>query len=145
MSMPFSGGSAILEPGDFGPIYEEQWVEPLTIGEVDDEGEDPVRRYLKEIGSIPLLKTEDEQRLGAMMEKGRFLARVRVECVHKEQVPSAMSVVVCLLRRIEQGVLLIRKARDAGIDDPCACLSQKDLAIAQGMMRLRVSIRLLLS
>jgi len=134
MSMPFSGSNAILEPDDFGHIYEEQWIEPLTIGEVDDEGEDPVRRYLKEIGSIPLLKIEDEQRLGAMMEKGRFLARVRVECVHKEQVPSAMSVVIYLLQRIEQGVLLVRTARAAGIDDPCACLAQKDLDIAQEML-----------
>src|SRR4030042_2065882 len=134
MSMPFSGSSAILEPDDFGPIYEEQWIEPLTIGEVEDEGEDPVRRYLKEIGSIPLLKTEDEQRLGAMMEKGRFLARVKAECVNQEQVPSAMSVVIYLLKRIEQGVLLVRSAHDVGIDDPCACLAQKDLDIAQEML-----------
>ena len=132
--MPFSGSNTILEPDDFGPIFEEQWVEPLTIGEVDDEGEDPVRRYLKEIGSIPLLKTEDEQRLGAMMEKGRFLARVRAECVHNEPIPSAMSVVIFLLGRIEKGVSLVRTARDAGIDDPCACLAQKDMDVAHEML-----------
>lgn len=129
MSMPYSGSNAILEPDDFGPIFaEEQWVEPPVLEEpVEDEGEDPVRRYLREIGSIPLLRSEDEQRLGALMERGRFLSRLGEECAQGGQVPSAMSMVILLLRKLEQGAPLIKAADKAGIPDLWQYLSQKEL------------------
>ncbi len=132
MSMPYPGNNAMLEPEEIEPIYAEQWIEPpIVYEESEDEGEDPVRRYLREIGSIPLLRSEDEQRLGALMERGRFLARLADQCSEDGQVQSAMSIVVILLRKLEEGAPLAKAADEAGITNLWECLAQKDLETDQ--------------
>ena len=83
--MPDEGGqdvdeddSLLIETGDDDEVnMEEAEVEEAEAGQLDDTDvldgvstEDPVRMYLKEIGNVPLLTSEQEVRLAKLVEQG---------------------------------------------------------------------------
>jgi RNA polymerase primary sigma factor len=83
--MPDEGGqdvdeddSLLIETGDEDEVnMEEAEVEEAEAGQLDDADvldgvstEDPVRMYLKEIGNVPLLTSEQEVRLAKLVEQG---------------------------------------------------------------------------
>ena len=83
--MPDEGGqdadeddSLLIETGDDDEVnMEEAEVEEAEAGQLDDADvldgvstEDPVRMYLKEIGNVPLLTSEQEVRLAKLVEQG---------------------------------------------------------------------------
>ena len=83
--MPDDGGqdtdeddSLLIETGDDDEVnMEEAEVEEAEAGQLDDTDvldgvstEDPVRMYLKEIGNVPLLTSEQEVRLAKLVEQG---------------------------------------------------------------------------
>ena len=83
--MPDEGGqdadeddSLLIETGDDDEVnMEEAEVEEAEAGQLDDADvldgvstEDPVRMYLKEIGTVPLLTREQEVRLAKLVEQG---------------------------------------------------------------------------
>ena len=82
--MPDDGGqdtdeddSLLIETGDDEVNMEEAEVEEAEAGQLDDADvldgvstEDPVRMYLKEIGNVPLLTSEQEVRLAKLVEQG---------------------------------------------------------------------------
>lgn len=82
--MPDDGGqdtdeddSLLIETGDDEVNMEEAEVEEAEAGQLDEADvldgvstEDPVRMYLKEIGNVPLLTSEQEVRLAKLVEQG---------------------------------------------------------------------------
>jgi RNA polymerase primary sigma factor len=51
----------------------EEEAEAVSLEELEEGIEDPVRMYLREIGKVPLLSADDEKRLARQMEEGKHL------------------------------------------------------------------------
>ena len=65
------------DPADLEEIEDEADEEDTPIGLEADLGDDPVRMYLKEIGQVRLLETQQEIWLAIQMSATRYLQRVR--------------------------------------------------------------------
>jgi RNA polymerase primary sigma factor len=92
------------ESGTAGPILTDEERSELDLSFMDDEEsrriDDPVRMYLTQMGSIPLLKREEEIALAKKIEVTRKRFRRKVlEC------DGALRQVVDTLRRVHQGEL----------------------------------------
>jgi RNA polymerase primary sigma factor len=61
-----------------GNIIDKQRGDDNIMEGLESISDDSVRMYLREIGRIPLLKTEDEVRLAKRIEKGDQLAKRRL-------------------------------------------------------------------
>lgn len=91
-----------------------------NVAEYLGSGSDPVRMYLQEIGSIPLLEVEEEQELGASIKHGNKIERKRAK---KRLIEGNLRLVVSIAKRylgrgvafldlIQEGNLGLMKAAD---------------------------------
>lgn len=101
------------------PVEDEEEIEPEEIDLSVPEGvgtQDPIRMYLKEIGKVPLLTTEEEVALAISMEEGNEEAKQRLAEANLRLVVSIAKRYVgrglALLDLIQEGNLGLIKAVD---------------------------------
>jgi RNA polymerase primary sigma factor len=63
--------------------------------------DDPLRAYLHDIGTVPLLTAKDEKQLARRIEDGKYLRRIEAELHHRSKdSPRATAIMVALLDRV---------------------------------------------
>lgn len=92
-------------------IEEEEWEEPETeelevegpLLELEEMIDDPVRMYLREMGQVPLLHSDDEKLLARKMDENKHLRRLEKSWHDTHGVPpSTISIVLVILQELSQ-------------------------------------------
>jgi RNA polymerase primary sigma factor len=98
------GSDELDELEEVEEIAEEEMVDPDALAETFSL-DDPVRMYLKEIGKVPLLTVEQEQKLGETMSNGSEEERFRAG---KEMSEANLRLVVSIAKRyVGRGLLFL--------------------------------------
>jgi RNA polymerase primary sigma factor len=101
-----AGGAALAIPdgaeGDHGAVAEEGELD-LTPGMLD-KNNDPVRLYLREMGTVPLLKRADEVAIAKRMERGHLMVLKTIS-----RSPIVLKELIAVGRDLRGGTLSIKK------------------------------------
>ncbi|HWF13160.1 MAG TPA: RNA polymerase sigma factor RpoD [Candidatus Acidoferrales bacterium] len=101
-----AGGAALAIPdaaeGDHGAVAEEGELD-LTPGMLD-KNNDPVRLYLREMGTVPLLKRADEVAIAKRMERGHLMVLKTIS-----RSPIVLKELIAVGRDLRAGTLSIKK------------------------------------
>ena len=101
-----AGASAVVDGADAAGVESHARAEPAEFDESGygyDPTNDPVRLYLREMGSVPLLKREDEVAIAKRMERGRGLVLKTLS-----RSPLVVKELIRVGKEIRDGALSIR-------------------------------------
>jgi RNA polymerase primary sigma factor len=99
---PIVSESPTVEWNDRAPAAEEGELD-LTPGMLD-KNNDPVRLYLREMGSVPLLKRQDEVAIAKRMERGHLMVLKTIS-----RSPIVLKELIAVGEELRNGALSIRK------------------------------------
>jgi RNA polymerase primary sigma factor len=99
---PIVSESPAVEWSDRAPVAEEGELD-LTPGMLD-KNNDPVRLYLREMGSVPLLKRQDEVAIAKRMERGHLMVLKTIS-----RSPIVLKELIAVGEELRNGSLSIRK------------------------------------
>ncbi len=82
------------------------------LEQFEEEGDDPVRMYLHEIGRVQLLTAKDEKVLARMIDKGRRIDEIRQGWLRRYgRMPSATETIVAMLKELSEASIIIECLR----------------------------------
>jgi RNA polymerase primary sigma factor len=101
---------------------EEFEIEERTIeaakAEKQEDGDDPVRLYLHEIGRVPLLTANDEKNIARKIEIGKQVAVVKLELEKNGRCATACETYLEIIRELGQSSEIILKLQEnVGLDE----------------------------
>src|ERR1700682_3405711 len=99
---PIVSESPVAEWTDNTPVAEESELD-LTPGMLD-KNNDPVRLYLREMGSVPLLKRQDEVAIAKRMERGHLMVLKSIS-----RSPIVLKELIAVAGDLRSGTLSIKK------------------------------------
>ena len=99
---PNAAESPSVEWSDRSPVAEESELD-LTPGMLD-KNNDPVRIYLREMGSVPLLKRADEVAIAKRMERGHLMVLKTIS-----RSPIVLKELISVAEDLKNGTLSIKK------------------------------------
>jgi len=99
---PNAAESPLVEWSDRSPVAEESELD-LTPGMLD-KNNDPVRIYLREMGSVPLLKRADEVAIAKRMERGHLMVLKTIS-----RSPIVLKELISVAEDLKNGTLSIKK------------------------------------
>jgi RNA polymerase primary sigma factor len=99
---PIVSESPVAEWNDKTPVAEESELD-LTPGMLD-KNNDPVRLYLREMGSVPLLKRQDEVAIAKRMERGHLMVLKSIS-----RSPIVLKELIAVAGDLRSGTLSIKK------------------------------------
>jgi RNA polymerase primary sigma factor len=108
-------------------VPEEEEVEEELTPEQERELPGPVQLYLREIGTVPLLKAADEVRLAKEIEHGRLLARMERELIANHQPLTYENLARYLLKRVRHCAERLRPILEIEGKSPSEVLFSKRL------------------
>ncbi len=91
-----------MEWNDRGQVAEESELD-LTPGMLD-KNNDPVRLYLREMGSVPLLKRQDEVAIAKRMERGHLMVLKSIS-----RSPIVLKELIAVAEELRNGTQSIKK------------------------------------
>jgi RNA polymerase primary sigma factor len=83
------------DPAELEKIEETVELEEEPAISLADVSDDPVRMYLKEIGRVPLLSSDEEMRLATRMSAAEYLSKVHEQLEGRQGAPPAERDVLC--------------------------------------------------
>jgi RNA polymerase primary sigma factor len=104
------------------PLDEPEETEDILF--VDTATSDPVRIYLRDIGKIPLLSSEQEVELARAVERGELLRSI-VNTVGQDREASPAAVAAAILDHIKGHWHIVERCR-ALLREPSACVSRSE-------------------
>ena len=99
---PIVSESPVAEWNDKTPVADESELD-LTPGMLD-KNNDPVRLYLREMGSVPLLKRQDEVAIAKRMERGHLMVLKSIS-----RSPIVLKELIAVAGDLRSGTLSIKK------------------------------------